>query len=83
MIRPEILPILCCPASRQPLRLAESALVKALNRKIAAHQLRNRSGKPVESPMEGGLITTDRQWLYPIRNGIPVLLVGEALPLRD
>lgn len=81
MIEPELLKILCCPENHQPLRLAEAGLVSVLNQRIAAGGVSNRAGSPVREPIEGGLVRADGQWLYPIRGHVPVLLIGEALPL--
>jgi uncharacterized protein YbaR (Trm112 family) len=81
MIDPELLKILCCPETHQPLRLAEPAVIEELNKRIAAGGVKNRSGKDVATPCDGGLIRGDGRVLYPIRNRIPMLLIAEALPL--
>lgn len=81
MISPDLLAILCCPETHQGLTLAEPALVDAINQQIAAGTMRNRSGQPVKEKLDGGLVRADRQWLYPVRQGIPVMLIDEALPL--
>ncbi|MCS7336886.1 MAG: hypothetical protein NZ739_01420 [Verrucomicrobiae bacterium] len=78
---PELLKILCCPETHQPVRLAEPGLIAELNRQIAAGTLRNRAGQPVAERIDGGLVRADGKFLYPIRNGIPVMLVAEAIPL--
>lgn len=80
MIAPHLLDILCCPESHQPLALADSALIDSLNTRIAAGELRSRTGKPVTEKLDGALVRADRQFLYPIRSNIPVLLVDEAIP---
>jgi len=77
----ELLKILCCPETHQLLRLAEPAVLEELNRKIAAGLLKTRGGAPVTQKIESGLVRNDGKFLYPIRQGIPVLLVEEALPL--
>lgn len=81
MIDPELLKIMCCPETCQPIALADAALVEKLNRQIAAGQLRNRAGQLVTEKIDGGLIRQDNQFLYPIRNNIPVMLIDEAIPL--
>lgn len=81
MIDPELLKILCCPETHQSLTLAEPQLVESLNRQIEAGQLRNRASQPVKEKIDGGLVRADGQFLYAIRQNIPVMLIDEALPL--
>jgi len=81
MVDAELLKILCCPETRQPLSLADAALVQRLNEQIAANELRNRAGKPVTRKCDGGLVRKDGQFVYPICETIPVLLIDEAIPL--
>lgn len=81
MIDPELLRILCCPETHQQVVLAEPSLVQALNGRIAAGLVRNRSGCPVQEQLEAGLIREDGRFLYPIWQGIPMLHIGEAIPI--
>lgn len=75
----ELLAILRCPETRQPLVVAASEVVARLNAQIAAGQLRNQAGKPVTTKLDGALARADGQALYPVRNNVPVLLVDEAI----
>lgn len=79
MIEADLLKILCCPETRQPLAPADAATVARLNERIAARSLKNRGGKAVTEPCEGGLVRQDGQMLYPIRQGIPLLLIAESV----
>jgi uncharacterized protein YbaR (Trm112 family) len=79
----ELLEILVCPKTHKPLSLAEESLIAQVNGRIAAGQLKNAGGQPVESPVEGGLLCKDEGLLYPILDGIPVLLADEAIPLNQ
>jgi uncharacterized protein YbaR (Trm112 family) len=81
MFNSELLRILCCPETRQELRLAEPELVESLNRRIAEGTLRNRAGRAVTEKLGGGLLRADGKFLYPIRQDIPVMLVDESIPL--
>jgi len=81
MVDAELLKILCCPETRQPLSLADAALVQRLNEQIAAGQLRNRAGKPVTRKCDGALLRQDGQFAYPISENIPIMLMDEAIPL--
>jgi uncharacterized protein len=80
---PDILTILCCPETRQGLRAAEPELIENLNRQITSGSLRTRSGQPVKERLDGGYVRADGRFLYPIRQNIPVMLIGEAIPLAD
>ena len=81
MIDPELLKIMCCPETHQPIALAESSLVAKLNDQIAAGALKNRIGQPVSERIDGGLIRSDKKFVYPIRQDIPIMLIDEAIPL--
>jgi len=81
MLDSELLSILCCPETHQALAFAPEAALEALNRRIAEGRIKNRAGKVVSEKMENGLVRADRLWLYPIRNGIPILLIDEGIPL--
>jgi uncharacterized protein YbaR (Trm112 family) len=83
MVDSELLKILRCPETRQPFSLADAALVQKLNDQITAGQLRNRAGKPVTRKCEGGLLRKDGQFVYPVCESIPILLIDEAIPLSD
>jgi uncharacterized protein YbaR (Trm112 family) len=81
VISPELLELLCCPETRQDLRLADPALIEGLNRQVAAGSLKNRAGNIVTEKIDGGLVRTDGKYLYPIAHAIPVMLIDEAIPV--
>jgi uncharacterized protein YbaR (Trm112 family) len=83
MLDPELLEILVCPETKTPVQLADSILVQRLNRAIEGGRLTNRGGQRVAERIDGGLVREDGKLLYPIRDGIPVMLIDEALPLED
>jgi uncharacterized protein YbaR (Trm112 family) len=78
---PELLAILACPATHQPLAVADAELLAGLNERIAAGGVKSVGGEAVEVPLEAGLVRQDRQVVYPIRDAIPVLLVDEGIAL--
>ena len=81
MIDKDLLAILACPETRQPLAEADAALVSKLNAAIEGGQLTNAGGVKVEGKIDGGLLREDGKICYPIREGIPVLLIEEGLPV--
>jgi uncharacterized protein YbaR (Trm112 family) len=82
-INPQLLAMLVCPATRTPLAIADDRLIQAANRLIARRELRNQAGVILETPLDGGLLRGDRLGLYPIVDGIPILLIDECIPLEQ
>lgn len=83
MIDKELLDVLVCPEDQTALSLADDTLIAKLNEAISAGQVESRNGQPVHDPLDGGLVRQDGTLLYPIIDGIPVLLAGEAIPLEQ
>jgi uncharacterized protein YbaR (Trm112 family) len=81
MIEPDFLRMLVCPSTHQPLREATAAELAAVNAAVAAGTARNRGGVAVAGSLQGGLVPADGSVVYPIKDGIPILLVPEAIPL--
>jgi len=74
-----LLPILCCPVTHKGLYVAKAATLSRLNDAIAAGSVRNRDGNAITDPLKDALQTEDGKLVYPVRNGIPVLLDGEGI----
>ena len=83
MISKELLDILCCPETKQDITLIQGSVIVALNKKIKEGTVKNRGGEIVSEPVDAGLLREDRQYLYPIREDIPVMLINEAIPFKD
>jgi uncharacterized protein YbaR (Trm112 family) len=81
MIDPEFLGMLVCPSTRTPLRVATAAELELVNAAIAAGRAHNRAGLRLEQPLTAGLVPTAADVLYPVLDGIPILLTTEAIPL--
>ena len=81
MISKTLLDLLQCPDDRTPLTEAPRSLIDRVNAAIASGRLKNRGGQPVERPLDAGLLRSDGRMLYPVFNGIPNMLVDEAIPL--
>jgi uncharacterized protein YbaR (Trm112 family) len=82
-INSDLLAILCCPDTKQALRMADRSLVDKLNAAVARGSLKNKGQKPVSEPLDGGLVRADLQILYPIRDNIPIMLIEEAIALEQ
>ena len=62
------------PAGASPCCLAASAeALRGTNDRYPA----------LERPMEGGVVREDRRRLYPLIDGIPILLADEAIALEE
>jgi uncharacterized protein YbaR (Trm112 family) len=80
-IDPELLAILVCPESHQPLTPAEPALLAKLNGEIRARRLRNRGGQVVEQEIREGLVRQDGRFLYVIDDDIAIMLEDQSIEL--
>jgi uncharacterized protein YbaR (Trm112 family) len=64
----DMLRILCCPITHQALRIADQAALSQASAKISR-------------PIAEGLVREDGKMLYPIHDGIPLLIPEEGIPL--
>ena len=76
-----LLEIICCPETHQPLRYADAELITDLNQRIEAGTLLDRVEEKVGQKIDGGLLREDGKILYPIRQNIPALLIDLGIPL--
>ncbi len=81
MVDPELLEILVCPETHQPVRQADDALLDRVNQAIRSGGVSNRGGDGVTDPVDGGLVREDDKILYPVREDIPIMLIDEAIEL--
>lgn len=81
-VEPDLLAILVCPENHRPLRQMEAALLKRVNERIAAGELRNRRGEVLTRPLDEALVREGDDVCYPVENGIPSLLVEEGVTLK-
>lgn len=75
----ELLEILVCPETKQPVAQAPETVIQTLNAEIEAGRLRNRGGTPLVKPIAEGLLREDGAILYPVDDSIPVMLIEESI----
>jgi uncharacterized protein YbaR (Trm112 family) len=75
----DLLEILACPETKEPVMLADAALVARVNAAVQAGKVKSRDGQPVTHPLDAALLRKDRKVLYPIRGGIPIMLIDESI----
>ena len=77
----KLLSILCCPVTHKGLSLARADLLASVNAAIDAGKMTNRDGTVLHNRLKEALVTDDGKTMYPIDDGIPVLLEGEGIAL--
>jgi len=79
----QLLDILACPETKEPVSLADETLLAKINAAIEAGNLHNRAGEKIKEKIDGGLVREDKEYLYPIRDEIPIMLIDEGIPLEN
>jgi len=77
----ELLDILCCPETQQPVARAEASVLAPVNAEIEAGRLRNRGGDKVEEPIEEALLREDGRILYLVDDSIPIMLIDRSIEI--
>ena len=78
----KLLDVLCCPVTKQPVRILGRPELKSLNERISGGEVRYADDSPVETPLDAGLITANEERVYRVDDGIPVMLEERAINLR-
>jgi uncharacterized protein YbaR (Trm112 family) len=79
MIAKDLLTILCCPETKQDIRLLDPNVVEQLNLRIEKGELKTKGGQLVTETIDGGLLRNDGTVVYPIRDQIPIMLIEEGI----
>jgi len=79
VIDKDLLKILACPETHQALSEAPESLLAQLNERIAGGGVTNVGGEVVTEVLAAGLVREDGAIVYPVRDEIPVLLIGEGI----
>jgi uncharacterized protein YbaR (Trm112 family) len=74
-----LLTILRCPISHKGLSVLKKDELARINAAIATGELVNHEGAAVANPLTEALITDDGKRIYPVDDGIPVLLEDESI----
>ncbi len=80
-VNAELINILACPETKQALSQASDDILSQVNARIETGSLRNRGGEIISTHLDAGLVREDGKLLYPVDNGIPVMLIEESIEL--
>ncbi len=79
----DLLSILVCPETKEPVRAAGADLLERVNGAIERGTLINRGGETVRDRLEEGLVREDGAVLYPVRESIPIMLIDESVDVTQ
>ena len=82
-VDPELVEILVCPDTKLNVDLAPAETVEKINLAIKENIVLNVDGQSVNDPLQDGLLREDDKIIYPVRESIPVMLIGEGIPMEQ
>ena len=74
----QLLALLRCPDTKGVLRIATPAELERINIAIRNSAVRNRNGELINELLDDCLICDSAGLCYPVRDGLPLMLTGEA-----
>lgn len=78
-----LLDIVCCPLTKLPLQLLDGTRLVRLNSAIETGTIHARSKNSVDEQLVEALVTRDGRLVYPVRDGIPILLEEESIDWKQ
>lgn len=78
-----LLTILRCPVSHKGLSVLKKDSLEQINTAIRSGELVNHDGVKLGEPLDEALVTDDGKRVYPVADGIPVLLEGESISMEQ
>ena len=75
----KLLDIICCPLTKLSLELLDGDRLSRLNTAIKDGEIKNHAADQLAEDLKEALVTKDGRLVYPVRNGIPVLLEEESI----
>ncbi len=78
-----LLNILRCPVTHKGLSVLKKDKLEKVNAAIAAGSVSTHDGVRLAEPLAEALVTDDGKRLYPVNDGIPVLLEGESIHMEQ
>jgi uncharacterized protein YbaR (Trm112 family) len=74
----QLLALLRCPETKGAVRSATPAELEQINVAIRNSGVRNRGGELIGEVLDDCLICDSAGLCYPVRDGLPLMLAGEA-----
>ncbi len=75
----KLLEILVCPVTKQPVSVLPAGKLELLNHAIEGGGVRNHGGDQVTEMLREALVTRNGSKVYPVVDGIPVMLEDESI----
>lgn len=79
----KLLEILCCPATKIPVRTLSAEKLRVLNAAVAAGTVRTLDGNAVAEALDEALVTENGTTVYRVDDGIPVMLEELGIPTHQ
>ncbi len=78
-----LLTILRCPVTHKGLSLLKKDKLEKINAAIVADEVSTHDGVRLTEPLSEALVTDDGKRIYPVDDGIPVLLESESIHMEQ